>query len=75
MTHVFWVVLEEGMDRPLTWHVPPPRRGEKPRLVYRVEVPLPDVDMVDGVIHISPSAVVKQDQDREYKCKDCGLAR
>lgn len=61
MMHTFWVVCEEGMDRPLTWHRPPPKKGEKPRRVYRVEIPLPDAEMVDGVIRIAPTAVVEID--------------
>ena len=58
MIHVFWVVCEEGMDRPLVWHHPPPARDpQKPTRVFRVEVPLPDVDKVDGVLRIDPAAV------------------
>jgi hypothetical protein len=57
MIYTFYVVCEEGMDRPLVWHQPPPPERGKPRKVYRVEVPLPDVTRVDGIIRLGPDAV------------------
>lgn len=58
MIHVFWVVCEEGMDRPLVWHhPPPPRNPQKATRVFRVEVPLPDVDKVDAVLRVHPMNV------------------
>lgn len=58
MLHTFWVICEEGMDRPTTWQSPPPRQNNgKPRRVFRVEVPLPDIDIVDAVLHVSSQEI------------------
>jgi hypothetical protein len=46
------------MDRPTTWQSPPPRQNNgKPRRVFRVEVPLPDIDIVDAVLHVSSQEI------------------
>lgn len=59
MVHTFYIVCEEGMDRPLVWHHAPPSTSNKPRKVYRVEVPLPDVVRVDGVIRLNAASVIE----------------
>ena len=72
---MFWVVCEEGMDRPLVWHhPPPPRNPQKATRVFRVEVPLPDVDKVDAVLRVHPKNVKLQAQatgEHAPRCEEC----
>lgn len=55
LRYSFYVVCADGMDRPNVWHRPPAALPNQ--RTYRIDVELPEVAIVDGVLRVQARVV------------------